>query len=199
MAFILAGADWSESYTADWMHPHGGSSSIAGLEDHPVVQVSWNDASAYCFWAGRRLPTEAEWELAARGTDARIFPWGDFSASGNLLNFADSRLNADFSNMDVDDGYEFTSPVGSYPEGASPYGVMDMAGNVWEWVFDYYGEAYYRSSPSSNPDGPSTGMFRGIRGGSWSNSPALNRAAYRGKADPNHSYDKIGFRCGLTP
>ena len=116
---------------ADWQHPYGPNSNLEGLSDHPVVQISWNDAQAYCKWAGRRLASEAEWEKAARGSDGRLYPWGNKKVAGNLLNFADCNLKVPWANQTINDRYQFTSPVGSYPDGASPYGILDMAGNVW--------------------------------------------------------------------
>ncbi len=122
---------------------------------HPVVFVSWFDAKTYCEWVDARLPTEAEWEKAARGTDGRPYPWGNANPTSQVANY-DSNIGD-------------TSLVGKYPQGASPYGVLDMAGNVWEWVSDWYDENYYRTLLSDNPMGPTSGNYRVLRGGSWDN------------------------------
>jgi formylglycine-generating enzyme required for sulfatase activity len=122
--------------------------------DHPVTDVSWDQASVYAQWVGGSLPTEAQWEKAARGTDLRAYPWGDQEPTVSLLNFEGSGIGG-------------TSAVGSYPIGASPYGALDMAGNVWEWVADWYDGSYYSVSPVENPQGPATGSYRVLRGGSW--------------------------------
>ena len=163
-------------------------------DNHPVVNVSWNDAVAFCKWAEGRLPTEAECEKAARGTDGRKYPWGNSNPSGNLLNFADNNTNFNWSDKNVNDGYEYTSPVGNYPSGASPYGVMDMVGNVWEWCSDWYDSNYYANSPSSNPTGPTNGTNRVNRGGSWFRSDYYVRCAYRNYSTPVARDNSLGFR-----
>ncbi len=168
--------------------------------DHPVTWIDWGDAQAYCAWAGRRLPTEAEWEKAARGADGRTFPWGSSAIAGGLLNFADRNLDEDWSDPDVDDGYEYSAPVGSYPAGASPYGALDMAGNVWEWVSDWFDPGYYLDSVADNPTGPlssPTGTHP-VRGGSFLSNARNVRTAYRYGYSPSTAAADLGFRCATT-
>jgi eukaryotic-like serine/threonine-protein kinase len=152
--------------------------------DFPVVFVNWYEADAYCKWAGRQLPTEAQWEKAARGTDGRIYPWGAKVANNDLLKF---------NNLQGD-----TEKVGSYPAGASPYGALDMAGNVWEWTADWYDEAYYSSSPNQNPEGPVYGYARVNRGGSWSEDISLVRSFYRRGLSIIDSSNNLSFRCAIS-
>jgi eukaryotic-like serine/threonine-protein kinase len=200
--FDLAAERWLQTTGADWRHPHGPGSGLDGLEAHPVVLVSWNDARAYCAWARRRLPLEAEWEKAARGTDGRIYPWGNQPPAGDLANFADKNLPLDWpawSDASVDDGYEFTSPAGQFPSGASPYGVLDMAGNVWEWVNDWYAADTYATSPGATPLGPVSGSDKVLRGGSWYDRANFLRSADRYFNLPDYRGVNFGFRCAVSP
>ena len=155
-----------------------------GLEGHPVVSVSWFEAEAYCLWAGKRMPTEAEWEKAARGSGARMFPWGNASPEAKHLNYGSAGAAA----------------VGSFPAGDSPYGLSDMSGNVWEWVADWYGASYYANSPGEDPKGPDSGTQKVLRGGGW-NDPVgtlFIRTYARFRERPDNRGVHIGIRCAQS-
>ncbi|MEU4363679.1 formylglycine-generating enzyme family protein [Promicromonospora sp. NPDC023987] len=192
---------WFGVRGADWAHPGGPRSSVEGLDDHPATHISWNDAVAYCAWAGRRLPTEAEWEYAARGgIDRAKYPWGDAEVNdggwrANIWQGTFPRVNT------LDDGWLTTAPVRSFePNG---YGLRQPVGNVWEWCQDWFDPSYYQGSPAADPPGPEQGAVRVLRGGSYlCHLSYCNR--YRNSArssnTPDSSMGNAGFRTvALSP
>jgi len=155
------------------------------FDDYPAIYVDWNMANTYCSWHDTRLPSEAEWEKAARGANGRTYPWGE-NIDCDKANYQSSCVGD-------------TTKVGSYLDGVSRYGIYDMAGNVWEWVNDWYGEKYYQSSPFSNPLGADSGQYRVLRGGSWLDGNNNARSAKRHKTVPEDIYFSLGFRCARSP
>ena len=187
---------WWRVDGACWKRPEGPDSTTEDKMDHPVVHASWNDAVAYCRWAGKRLPAEAEWELAARGgLEQKRYPWGDELTPGG-----EHRCNiwqGDFPNQNtVEDGYAGTAPVSSYEP--NDYGLFNMAGNVWEWCSDWFSSSYRRRGPTADPSGPARGVARVIKGGSYlCHASYCNRyrVAARSSATPDSSTGHMGFRC----
>lgn len=167
-------------------------------EKHPVLYVSWNEAEAFCQWLSKRekktyrLPTEAEWEFSARGEDGRIFPWGCWSSVGHFANFADARTNFPWRDPAIDDGFAETAPAGSFPRGASPFGIEDLSGNVFEWCLDTY-EAY-KGKEVLNPRATQKSQQRIYRGGSWKSRMSSLRATARAFNEPGYLANDVGFR-----
>ncbi|NIM02499.1 MAG: SUMF1/EgtB/PvdO family nonheme iron enzyme [Acidobacteria bacterium] len=155
-------------------------------DDHPAVFVTWENGRDYCEWAGGRLPTEAEREKAARGTDKRMYPWGDEPPDAERAVHRRSW------------GFAATDPVGTHPSGASPYGVLDSAGNVWEWCHDWYDEDYYSVSPERDPKGPATGIAHVVRGGSWDSRPDVLSCSCRSFGNIGYREGDFGFRCAMN-
>ena len=198
---VQAGGCTSPSYTGSYTRrSYYGNSEF---DDFPVIYVSWNDANTYCSWRGdgTRLPIEAEWEKAASWDadtkEKSIYPWGN-TFMGSLLNFCDKNCSFGWADKTVDDGYADTSPVGNYPNGVSFYGALDMAGNVGEWVTDWYSNTFYASLPSSNPLGPDSGSARVVRGGSWFINVNYVRSSDRDRFTPDYSGTLVGFRCSRS-
>jgi formylglycine-generating enzyme required for sulfatase activity len=168
--------------------------------DRPATGMKWESAAAYCQWAGKRLPTEAEWEKAARGTDGRRYPWGDMQPFVDIANYNRGMwVNEAITLVAVTSGLEGMSVRHGLKEGGkSPFGLFHMAGNAAEWVADWYGRDYYQRTPEKNPPGPDTGEKRVLRGGSWADLPAALRVTARFSAEADYEDRTIGFRCAMN-
>jgi len=191
LRFVLA---TNRSPLIDWRYDGGNFQE--SMASHPVMHVSWYDADEYCRWAGKRLPTEAEWEKAARGEDGRIYPWGNQPAGLSRSNFGRSGLSGPV--RDRPERLMLYPPIISvdkYENAVSPSGVFQLAGNVAEWVADWYDRDYYKTAPEKNPKGPEKGTQRGFRGGGWIDSTPSVRAAQRNGTDPSTKMNWMGFRC----
>lgn len=195
----VVGAEWwRQVFGASWRHPYGPQSSIAATMDHPVVHVSWSDAQAYCAWSGTRLPTEAEWEYAARAGSRGPFPWGEELEPGG-----EHRMNVFQGSFPNDnscaDGYAGTAPVDAFAPNA--YGLYNVTGNVWEWCEDWYDPTYYAHSTGESPSGPAAGELRVTRGGSYlchASYCRRYRVSARQGIEPASTAGNVGFRVATS-
>ncbi len=198
IASVKKDGKWQKDKNANWEKP-----GFKQKDDHPVVLITSGDAEMFCKWLSKKtgknilLPTEAQWEKAARGSDGRTYPWGNSKLSGDKLNCSDINIKIKSGDKGIDDDFAYTSPVGTYPAGASVYNVMDMAGNVWEWCRDLYQKDYYSRSVNVNPKGPKTGNGNTFRGGSWYCGPKTVRTTVRGGHGSEYNDFGLGFRIVL--
>ena len=191
LKFVLA---TNQAPLIDWQYDGGNFQET--MASHPVMHVSWYDADAYCKWAGKRLPTSAEWEKAARGEDGRIYPWGNEPAGLSRANFGRTGLSGPV--RDRPERLLLYPPIISvdkYDNAVSPYGIHQMAGNVAEWTADWYDPGYYKKAPDRNPKGPEKGTQKAFRGGGWIDSTPSVRPAQRNGTEPNTKMNWLGFRC----